>query len=165
MPADRTEKGQFAPGNQVNTTHGGRSDIARKAMRLRLRQDVRDLVTVALPELQPGDAFLVDLLVSALADVRQITDWLDERGGPMSEQGRPYKAVEMLTTRERRAMELLDRLGIGPRARGQLLGSVRDLAMQATMAAAAQERIRAKLGAAGTSNGHAGHLRASELPT
>lgn len=122
--ADRTSKGQFAPGNRVRMTHGGRSDIARREVREGIRQEMRELVLRALPDPTPGDLLVVDLLISALADVKQLTSWLDGRGGPISEYGRPYKAMEMLTTREGRAMALMDRLGFGPRARAQIVASL-----------------------------------------
>jgi hypothetical protein len=121
---DRTARGQFAEGNQVNTTHGGRSAIARKAVRERVRQEMRDLILTALPDPTPGDLLVVDLLVSAMADVRQLSDWIDGMGGPVTKDGKPYKAMELLTARESRAMQLMDRLGFGPRARAQIVASL-----------------------------------------
>lgn len=51
----------FGLDNQSASTHGGPSAIAREMARQRVRGEIRDLIVVALPDLQPGDAFLVDL--------------------------------------------------------------------------------------------------------
>jgi hypothetical protein len=114
----------FGAGNQAGLKHGARSTIARKMVRDRVRTEMRALILAAVGEATPGDMFLVDLLQTALADVVQLREWCDERGGPVSKDGRPYKAMDMLQARERRAMELLDRLGLGARARAQIVGSL-----------------------------------------
>lgn len=117
---------RFAAGNLAALKHGGRSLKCRQEARQKVRQEMHALILAALPnELPPsGDLFLVDLLETALADVRQLRDFIDAKGGPTSADGRPYKAMEMLQLRERRALDLMDRLGFGPRSRSQILASL-----------------------------------------
>lgn len=117
--------GRFEVGNTAALTHGGRSLRCRQEARQKVRQEMHALILAALPEQDPpaGDLFLVDLLETALADVRQLRDFIDAKGGPASADGRPYKAMEMLQLRERRALDLMDRLGFGPRSRSQILAT------------------------------------------
>lgn len=169
MPDKDPTTGQFTAGNTAAMTHGARSARVRKEVRDRIRQEVRDLVLAALPDRTAGDLLVVDLLVSAMADVRQLTDWIDGMGGPVTRDGKPYKAMELLSARESRAMQLMDRLGFGPRARAQImstLGQAGAAMRQAAAATSAQERLRARVAAAeasAASNGHAEALSASEV--
>jgi hypothetical protein len=114
------------PGNLNALKHGGRSLQCRQEARQKVRLEMHALILAALPDQEPpaGDLFLVDLLETAFADVRQMRDFIDAKGGPVSADGRPYKAMEMLNTRERRALELMDRLGFGPRSRAQIMASL-----------------------------------------
>ncbi len=48
---------------------------------------MRELVDCALGESQPADDILRDLLTDALADVRQLADWINKAGVPISAQG------------------------------------------------------------------------------
>jgi hypothetical protein len=114
------DTGRFRAGNFAAGKHLGRSERARENYRKSLLGEMRDLIDQALGEMQPGDAFLRDLLAAALCDVRQLDEYLTRMGGPASQQGRPYKAAEMRRSRERDALQLMDRLGVGPKARLQL---------------------------------------------
>lgn len=74
-------------------------------------------VVSALPDPSAGDGLLVEMLATQLADLAMIRDYINRNGGPISERGQLYKAVEMLRARERDAQATMDRLGIGPKAR------------------------------------------------
>jgi hypothetical protein len=63
---------------------------------------------------------LLSLLIDALTDIRQARDWLDAQGGPISAGGRPYKALEVVRTRERDARDLCGLLLIAPRDMARL---------------------------------------------
>jgi hypothetical protein len=64
------------------------------------------------------------MLVDCLADVRQLRDYIDAQGGPVSETGRTYKPLEMLRARERDASGFLRELGVGPKARAGLVATL-----------------------------------------
>lgn len=112
---------QFQAGNTARLTHGGRSLRSRREARKKLTAEMRELILKALPDLEPADFFLVDLLETALADVRQLREWIDSHGGPTSRGRWPSKPMDMLAGRERFALLVLDRLGVGPKARKLLL--------------------------------------------
>jgi hypothetical protein len=112
---------QFQPGNTASLKHGGRSLRSRREARKKLTADMRGLILKCLPDLEPSDLFLVDLLETALADVRQLRDWIDSHGGPTNRGRWPTKPMDMLQSRERRALEIMDRLGFGPKARQLML--------------------------------------------
>jgi hypothetical protein len=114
----------FGPGNQAAVTHGGRSQRLRAEARQRLRAELRRVIQTALPELQHADALLVDLLEDALADLRQIREYIDAMGGPVSPRGQLRKCMDMYRGRLHDAVSLLDRLGVGPKARAQIVGSL-----------------------------------------
>lgn len=117
--------GRFEPGNQAALKHGGRSPRCRQEARLKLRAEMRALILAGLPpELPPGDLLLVDVLETAMADVRQLREWIDAHGGPTGPGRWPVKPFEMLHKREGRALELMDRLGFGPRSRSQIMASL-----------------------------------------
>ena len=107
----------FAPGNLAAVTHGARSPRVREGMRKELAVSIREHVQQLLPELTASDSLLLDLLVDTLTDVRQLRDYVNAQGGPVSPRGHLYKPLEMLRSRERDAVQLLDRLGVGPKAR------------------------------------------------
>lgn len=136
---------RFQPGNTAALKHGGRSLKCRQEARQKVRQEMHSLILAALPDQDPpaGDLFLVDLLETALADVRQLRDFIDAKGGPASADGRPYKAMEMLQLRERRALDLMDRLGFGPRSRSQILTSVGSNGLASMLAAAGRAKALA----------------------
>ena len=75
------------------------------------------VIVSALPDPSAGDGLLIEMLATQLADVRMLRDYINRNGGPISERGQLYKAVEMLRSRERDAQQTMDRLGIGPKAR------------------------------------------------
>ncbi len=110
----------FGPGNTAAVTHGARSQRLRESVRKDLAQNLREHVRELLPDLAAADALLVDLLVDCLTDVRQLRDYVNAAGGPISPRGQLRKAMETLRAREHDTVALLDRLGVGPRARSQL---------------------------------------------
>ncbi len=114
----------FRPGNLAALKHGARSRHVRAERRQALLQEQHDYIRERLPELLPADDFLVALLADALADVVQIRTWINDQGGPISPRGQPRKAVEMYRARTHDAVGLLDRLGVGPKARATIIGSL-----------------------------------------
>jgi hypothetical protein len=163
MPADRTATGKFVAGNRAAVKHGGRSHQEREANRRALLASMQELIAGQLPEHErtmPGSSLLVDMAAVQAADVRQLREYVDASGGPISDRGQLRKCMEMLRGRERDLLGTLDRLSFGPRARAQLMGSVRDTSVSAALVTAAQERLRARMADA---NGHPGRLAATEV--
>ena len=109
----------FQPGNVAALKHGGRSRRVRESVRKELAQELRDLVVTTYPHLE-SHALLLDLLVDALADVRQLRDYINQQGGPVSPRGHLYKPLDMLRARERDVRQLATDLLISPRAVAQL---------------------------------------------
>jgi hypothetical protein len=138
--------GQFQKGNTLRLTHGGRSRQVRQSYRKDLTVSMREHVLATLPELSPADMMLVDLLVVALVDVRQLDEWIDKQGGPVSVQGQTYKCMDMRRSRERDALTILRELGVGPKARA---GLVATLGNRRTGLATQLAQERARLEAAG----------------
>jgi hypothetical protein len=161
--------GRFQPGNRVRVTHGGRSQVERAKVRRELVATMQELIAGQLPEAErsmPGTGLLVDMAAVQAADVRQLRDYVDEQGGPISSRGQLRKCLEMLRGRERDLLGTLDRLGCGARARAAIMGSLGQAGAamrQALEADAAQARLRAKVASATPGNGHAGRLAASEV--
>jgi len=135
----------FKPGNRAAATHGARSPRLRAEARQRLGQQLRDVVLAAHPELANAENGLVlDLLVDTLADVRQLRDWIDAQGGPVSTTGRLYKVLAMLRSRERDVIGLFAIAGIGPRNRAGLMAGLGTLAAgRRQLVEDAQKRLRA----------------------
>lgn len=104
----------FASQNVAAATHGLRSPRLRAEKRRALAQEIRDQVVGRWPHLVDQEP-LVSMLIDCLCDVRQARDWLDAQGGPISAGGRPYKALEVVRSRERDARDLADRLLVSPR--------------------------------------------------
>jgi hypothetical protein len=89
-----------------------------------LLQEQHDLIRSRLPQLQPVDGFLIDLLADALADLAQIRAYVNESGGPIRSRGQLRRVMSRYSARLHDSVGLLDRLGVGPRARVQLLGAI-----------------------------------------
>jgi hypothetical protein len=119
---ERSRRTQFKAGNTAGTTHGGKSPRIRMANRLALHQELRELVLVSYPHLE-AHPILLDLFTDALADVRQLRDFINKQGGPINHKGQIYAAMELLRYRERDAMAVADRLAITPRDAERLAGS------------------------------------------
>ena len=115
---------RFQPGNQAALKHGLRSREVRQRVRQELLQAQHDLIRERLPQLLLLDAFLVDLLADSLADLAQIRAYVNEQGGPISSRGQLRKVMAMYSARMHDSVQLLDRLGVGPRARVVLLGTI-----------------------------------------
>ena len=81
-----------------------------------LVQEMYELVG-ALPDLRDSDRPLVEIAAYALADLRQLRDYIDAQGGLVTPQGGLYKVAEMYRNREKDAVKHLTDLGMGPRAR------------------------------------------------
>jgi len=86
---------------------------------------MRSIVLRALPDdPDSGTLLRVDLAAVQAADVRMLHEWVDSVGGPVSTKGKVYKAVEMMRARERDLHQSLTELGLGPRARVNILGGI-----------------------------------------
>jgi hypothetical protein len=109
----------FKAGNRAAATHGLRSKRIRTEQRQGLFQVIRDQVVTRWPHLGDQEP-LLSLLIDALADIRQARDWLNVMGGPISAGGRPYRALEVVRTRERDARDLCGLLLIAPRDMAKL---------------------------------------------
>ena len=132
----------WQPGNTASITHGARSPRVREAYRLRVVQEMRELVLAAMPANPPaGDLLLVDFASYALTDVRQLRDYIDARGGLVTDKGVLLKVAEMYRARERDALAILGQLGLSPKARSVLGSATSDF----DRARAAQERLRANV--------------------
>lgn len=127
----------FAPGNQAARTHGLRAPEYRENYRLNLLTAMRELIQRGLGDGQPADEILRDLLAAALADIRQADDWINVHGGPLSTKGQVAKASHHRRSREHDALALMDRLGMGPKARTQILaGAVQSEGLASQLARA-----------------------------
>jgi hypothetical protein len=113
-------------GNRRNLIHGG---TARKATlitagswaeaiysALAEEAPLRDEVTGELPA---HDRQAVELLASCLARLDAVGDWLDLHE-PLDEKGDPRPALDVERRLVREAADLLDRLGMTPKARAAL---------------------------------------------
>lgn len=115
----------FAPGNLAALRHGSRSARVRETRRRELLDEMRGLIMRALgDDIDAGTLLRVDLAAVQAADVRQLHDYVNGQGGPVSTKGNVYKAVEVMRARERDLAHSLTELGIGPRARAQIVGSL-----------------------------------------
>ena len=106
----------FAPGNTAAVTHGARSQKLREEKRKAVLDSIASAVESALPDPAAGDGLLIQMLATQLADLSMLRDYINRNGGPISERGQLYKAMEMLRAREKDAQQTMDRLGIGPKA-------------------------------------------------
>lgn len=138
----------FGPGNQAALKHGARSQRVRAETRERLRAELRQVIQAALPDLHDADALLVDLLEDALADLRQIREYVDAMGGPISSRGQLRKCMEMYRGRLHDAVTLLDRLGVGPKARAQIVGGLGGQRVNGLATQLHAERLRIEAAAA-----------------
>jgi hypothetical protein len=105
---------------------------------------MRELVLAALPADPPaGDLLLVDFASYALTDVRQLREYINARGGLVTDKGVLLKVAEMYRGRERNALAILAQLGLGPKARVAVMAG--NAAREAATVQAAQERLRARM--------------------
>ena len=134
----------FQPGNAAALRHGGRSPRERERVRRELLQEMRRVVVAEIPEERQvaGTVLLIDLAAVAACDVRQLHEYVHTQGGLISPRGQIRKAAEMMRAREHDLLGYFDRLGLGPRAAAQLVGT---LAAGHGLAAqlAARQRLRA----------------------
>jgi hypothetical protein len=149
MGSNRTS---FGPGNQAARTHGLRAAEYRESYRLNLLSEMRQLVDRGLGEAHPADEILRDLLAAALADIRQANSWINAHGGPLSTKGQVANASHFRRARERDALALMDRLGMGPKARSTMLSGAVQTEGLATQLA--RQRLAMARPVQGPQNGH-----------
>jgi hypothetical protein len=117
---------RFQPGNTAALKHGGRSQRERERVRREVVGEMRELILGELAEDRrvPGTVLVVDLAAVAAADVRQLHEYVHAQGGLISSRGQLRKCAEMMRAREHDLLGYFDRLGFGPRAAAQLIGSL-----------------------------------------
>jgi len=144
----------FAPGNQAALKHGFRSSVVRAQRRRELAQELRDLVLGRWPHLVEQGPIL-DLLIEGLADCRQLRDYMNGMGGPVSVKGKVYGAMEMLRHREHDVLAVARDLLLPLRELARL-GPAAGLAPVRLLddPAAQVQRLRAE-SSNGEGNGHA----------
>ena len=94
--------------------------------------------------------------------MRQLREYIDARGGLVTDKGVLLKVAEMYRGRERDALAILAQLGLGPKARIAVMAL--NPAREAAIVQAAQERLRARMNAH-TSDSPVVPLRASQSLT
>ena len=156
--SDRTERGTFAPGNQVNTTHGARSLVAVKQRSAGVRSELTALIAAHCPHVTEADSPLVDLAVDTMTKLRLVADHLDQTSGGslLTPRGRPVRSKDIYFRLIAEVRSVLRELGIGPRSRAELLGAM-GLKQEraAAIAAADLQELQAKYRPAALN----GHLR------
>jgi hypothetical protein len=114
-------------------------------VRKELAQELRDLVLAGYPHLA-SHGILLDLLVDALADVRQLRDYINAQGGPVSPRGHLYRPLDMLRARERDLLAVADRLLIPPREVARLGEAAGLTTPRRTQALATLKELQAEYG-------------------
>ena len=117
---------RFPPGNTAALKHGGRSQRERERVRRELVAEMREVILSELAEDRrvPGTVLVVDLAAVRAADMRQLHEYVHAQGGLISPRGQLRKCAEMMRARENDLLACFDRLGFGPRAAAQLIGSL-----------------------------------------
>ncbi len=138
--------------------HGARSRITLETRAAEVREELTGVLTEHLPHLSPADRPLVELAVEVSTKLRLLHEFLDRTSGGslIDGRGRPRSCASLCLTLMRQSVIIFDRLGIGPVARGQLLGSLGLAGDSRTrIVEEAQKRLRARVEAdeAAESNG------------
>lgn len=145
MPANKTS---FRPGNKAALKHGLKSAALTASARARVRAEIRDVLVAGLPHLDTADMPLIDVATDVISDLRQLREFIDNRGGLVDRKGQPLGCAALYGTLLRQAVAIFDRLGIGPAARASIMGSLGTASTarrqaQQELAAEAQKRLRA----------------------
>ena len=132
----------FSAGNTAALKHGFRSDRVREAWRKAQIEKMRELIDRGLGDSGPADTMARDLLAAALADVAQADEYLTAHGGPITVKGGVLKVAEYRRARERDAVALMDRLGLHPKARAVIQGSVQSEGLASQLARQRLQLVR-----------------------
>jgi len=140
----------FARGNSAAVKHGLKSGSMTASRRAKVRAEIRDVLVVGLPHLDAADMPLIDVATDVISDLRQLREYIDNRGGLVDRKGHPLGCAALYGTLLRQAVAIFDRLGIGPAARAQIMGSLGTASIarrqaQQQLAAEAQKRLRASV--------------------
>lgn len=138
----------FQPGNQAALKHGGRSRIAVQTRAGQVRGELGDLLGEQMPHLTAADKPLVDLAVDLLTKLRLVSEHLERTSGGslIDGRGRPRAAADLYLRLHGRVLPVLDRLGIGPAARADVLGALGMPSARQQLVSEAQKRLQAKAG-------------------
>lgn len=138
-------KTSFEQGNQAATVHGARSRIAVENRAADVRAELTSLLQQHLPHVTPADQPLVDVAVDITTKLRLMAEFFDTQSGGslIDTRGKPRPAAELYLRTVRTALDIYQRLGIGPGARALLLGSLGMPSPRVVQAQEAHKRLRA----------------------
>jgi hypothetical protein len=105
----------FLPGHRLSLRHGARSVVA---LRPRVREIAEALAAVA-PVAHEADGPAVELLATMLARLEAVDAYVGERG-LVDGDGRPHAVLSLVSSWEKNAGRLLDRLGMTSAGRADL---------------------------------------------
>ena len=125
-PPDRDSAGRFSGGNTLAVTTGARSNALVKRKAEEITSELTAHLAKYCQHLTPADQPMVELAVETLAQMRLIRDyWGETSGGAIIDRrGKPRASAQLYIDLMRQAMSLFRELGIGPRARAQILGDL-----------------------------------------
>jgi len=138
---------QFDRGNQAALKTGIRSIAVVRERSVEVRQELQDHLAQHLPHLSPADQPMLDLAVDQLTKLRLINEYLDKTSGGslIDRRGVVRNAARVYLELSRHVMATFRELGIGPRARSEILGQLGIAAdRRAAVVQEAQDRLRAK---------------------
>ena len=145
--AQRDERGRILPGSTLALKTGHRSLTVVRERSGEIREELQALMDAHLPHLTPADAPMVSLAVDVLTKLRLVNEYLERTSGGSLLDGRGVErnASKVYMDLVRAAMRVFRELGIGPRARSEIMASL-GLAgdRKAETIAMAQARLRAK---------------------
>jgi hypothetical protein len=139
--------GRFAPGNSLALKTGTYSLATVRERSVAIREQLQAHLDSHLQHLTEADQPMVDLAVNVLTKLALIEEYLQRTSGGSLLDGR---GVERNATRPyfqlvNTAMRVFRELGIGPRARSEILASLGFAAdRKQTVIADAQARLRAR---------------------
>jgi hypothetical protein len=146
-PPQRDASGQFARGNSLSLKDGHRSLAVVRERSITIREALTAHLDAHLPHITEADRPMVDLTVEVLTKLRLVNEYLDRTSGGSLLDGRGVErnASRVYMELVRQAVRMFRELGIGPRARAEIMA---DLGMaqdrRAMTIAAAQQRLRAR---------------------
>ncbi len=138
----------FQAGNTAAVKSGIHSLTVVRERSVEVRQELTDLMAKHLAHLSPSDQPMVDLAVDVATKLRLINEYLDHTSGGslIDRRGVVRNSARVYLELTRHLMTVFRELGIGPRARAEIVGSL-GLANQQRASAVqqAQDRLRAKV--------------------
>ncbi len=146
----RAPNGRFLSGNQAALKSGAHSLAVVRERSEEVRAELADHIAKYSPHLGAADVPLTDMLVDVLTRLKLTTEYLDRASGGslVDRRGVVKPASAVYFEAVRLARNLMMDLGIGPKARAQILDEMGIAQERRAIAVrAAQDRIRASLDA------------------